>query len=321
MSYAEIVSEGRTPMELRQLRTFLEVAETGSLSRAAGRLRIAQPALSRQIRMLEDELGAPLFARHARGMALSEAGEILVVHARAAMRELDRAKSDLAALAGQITGKVAIGLLPSVSDLMTGRFAAVARRRHQRLRLQFITGLATHLLEWLEKQEIDVAIVSEPVPANLEFTPLLEEPLYLVGSAAIARFRGRTLPLRELANYPLILPSSDLGLRGGIDRAVHAAGVELDVAVEANSLHVQRSLIRAGVGYALLPSSVILGRHASADVRAARIVDPPIRRRIGLAMPILRRRPLAARTVADLILDEIRRSFREGVWPGARLVA
>src|SRR5687767_12483832 len=110
-------------MELRQLRTFLVVAETGSLSRAAGRLRIAQPALSRQIRMLEEEVGTELFQRHARGMALSEAGEVLIAHARGALRELDQAKSDLSALAGQVSGKVAIGLLPSVSDLMTGAFA------------------------------------------------------------------------------------------------------------------------------------------------------------------------------------------------------
>jgi LysR family nitrogen assimilation transcriptional regulator len=308
-------------MELRQLRTFLVVAETGSLSRAAGRLRIAQPALSRQIRMLEDEVGAALFHRHARGMALSEAGEILVAHARGALRELDQAKSDLSALAGQVSGKVAIGLLPSVSDLITGPFARVMRKRHPRVRLQFITGLATHLLEWLEKQEIDVAIVSEPVvPTSLEFTPLLEEPLYLVGSAEIARFKSRTLPLRELAKYPLILPSSDFGLRGGIDRAVHAAGIELDVAAEANAIHVQRALIRAGIGYALLPSSVVLGRQASKDMKAVRIVDPPIRRRIGLAMPITRRRPLAARSAADILVEEIRKSFRAGGWPGARLL-
>lgn len=306
-------------MELRQLHSFVTIAETGSLSSAARRLRIAQPALSRQVRLLEEELGTGIFVRHARGMALTEAGELLLERARGALREVDQAKADLSALSGQVTGKVAIGMLPSVSDLMAVRFVGAMRKRYPLVRLRILTGLASHLLEWLEKQEIDVAIVSEPlVPSGLEFLPLVEEPLYLVGPSAVATFRRRTLPLRELAKYPLILPSSDFGLRGGIDRAVRDAGIELNVALEANSVHVQRDLIRAGFGYALLPSSVVLGSGAIADFRAARIVDPPIFRRIGLSMTTMRRRPLAARLAAETMVEETAKSLSRGEWPGAR---
>src|SRR5689334_4719204 len=105
-------------MELRQLRSILVIAETGSLNAAARRLRVAQPALSRQIRLLESELGTALFVRHARGMALTEAGELLVERSRRGLREIDQARSDVSALAGQVTGQVAIGLLPSVSELI-----------------------------------------------------------------------------------------------------------------------------------------------------------------------------------------------------------
>ena len=213
-------------------------------------------------------------------------------------------------------------MLPSVSDLMAVRFVVAMRRRHPRVRLRIVTGLASHLLEWLERQEIDVAIVSEPLqPANLEFTPLLEEPLYLVGPRSWARRPGRALRLRDLARFPLILPSSDFGLRGWIDRIVHAAGVELDVVVEANAVHVQRQLIRAGIGHAILPASVILGGQAAEDLHAARIIDPPIFRRIGLAMPIARRRPLAARAAAELMTAEIEASHATGAWPEARLLS
>jgi DNA-binding transcriptional LysR family regulator len=151
----------------------------------------------------------------------------------------------------------------------------------------------------------------------LESQPLVEEPLYLVGSSALGGLRTRSVKLRDLAKFPLILPSTDFGLRGGIDRAVRNAGIELDVAIEANSLHVQRSLIRAGVGYALLPSSVAL-RDAGREFVAARIVDPPIFRRIGLGTATMRRRPLTARCAAETMVEEIGESLRQGEWPGAR---
>ena len=306
-------------MELRQLRSVLVIAETGSLNAAARRLRVAQPALSRQIRLLEGELGTALFVRHARGMALTEAGELLVERSRRGLREIDQARADVSALAGQVTGHVAIGLLPSVSELIAAPFVRAMRARYPLVRLRILTGLAAHILEWLEKQEIDVAIVSEPLAsAGLESTPLVEEPLYLVGSSALAAFRKRSVKLSDLAKYPLILPSTDFGLRGGIDRAVRDAGIELDVAIEANSLHVQRNLIRAGVGYALLPSSVALRDDESGEFRAARIVDPPIYRRIGLGMATMRRRPLSTRCAAETMVEEIASSIARGEWPGAR---
>jgi DNA-binding transcriptional LysR family regulator len=305
-------------MELRQLRSVLMIAETGSLNGAARRLRVAQPALSRQIRLLEEELGTALFVRHARGMVATEAGELLVERVRRGLREIDQARSDLSALSGQVTGQVAIGMLPSVSELMAARFARAMRKRYPLVRLRIMTGLAAHILEWLGKQEIDVAIVSEPlVTAGLESQPLVEEPLYLVGSSTLPGMRARNVKLRDLAKYPLILPSTDFGLRGGIDRAVRNAGIELDVAIEANSLHVQRNLIRAGIGYALLPSSVAL-RDVDGDFVAARIVDPPIFRRIGLGMATMRRRPLTARCAAETMVDEIGDSLSQGEWPGAR---
>ncbi len=304
-------------MELRQLRSVLMVSETGSLNAAARRLRVAQPALSRQIRLLEEELGAPLFVRHARGMLPTEAGELLIERARRGLREIEQARSDVSALSGQVTGQVAVGMLPSVSELMAARFARAMRARYPLVRLRILTGVATHILEWLEKQEIDIAIVSEPLAtAGLDSVPLVEEPLYLVGSSRAA-FARRTVKLRELAKYPLILPSTDFGLRGGIDRAVRDAGIELDVAIEANSLHVQRNLILAGVGYALLPSSVAL-RDDGREFRAARIVDPPIYRRIGLGMATMRRRPLSTRCAAETMVDEFGDSLRRGEWPGAR---
>jgi len=141
-------------MDLRQLRSALVIAETGSLNAAARRLRIAQPALSRQIRLLEEELGTAIFARHARGMTLTEAGELLLERARRALREIDQARSDLSALSGQVTGQVAIGLLPSVSELMAARFVRAMREKYPLVRLRIITGLAAHILEWLEVRDV-----------------------------------------------------------------------------------------------------------------------------------------------------------------------
>jgi len=110
-------------MDLKQLNTFVQVAELGSLSKAADRLHIAQPALSRQVRMLEEELKVRLFSRHGRGMVLTESGNLLLSRATAILRQIEEIRADLTEQAGAIRGKVVLGTPPTVGDVLAARLA------------------------------------------------------------------------------------------------------------------------------------------------------------------------------------------------------
>ena len=119
-------------MDIRQLRTFVHVAELGSFSKAADRLHIAQPALSRQIRLLESELKAALFIRHGRGVRLTDAGTLFLDRASGILRQIEQARADVAAEAGDVSGEVSIGVPPSVGIVLTGHLSPISAKPFQR---------------------------------------------------------------------------------------------------------------------------------------------------------------------------------------------
>src|SRR5262245_48674920 len=145
-------------MDLRQLRTFVSLAELGSLTRVSNKLRIAQPALSRQIRLLEEEIGVNLFVRHSRGMELTESGAELLKRAAGPLRQLELSVSEVRDLGSQVSGLVSLGLLPSVSGILAGHVAQVAAETLPHVLLRIAEGNARHLHEWLERGEIDAII-------------------------------------------------------------------------------------------------------------------------------------------------------------------
>jgi LysR family transcriptional regulator, nitrogen assimilation regulatory protein len=310
-------------MDLRQLQTFLLIADAGSLSRAAEQLHKVQPALSRHVRMLEEDLGAQLFVRHARGMLLTDAGERLLERARIVMRELDEARADVAALAGRVSGTVGLGMLPSIADVLAAPFALNMRRKYEHVRLRIATGLPAHLIHWLEAQQIDVAIIQQPLrPANLKFVPMIEEPLLLVGPRSAPFRRSGQISLRSLGRYPLIVSSEDDEMRLIVEREASKAEVTLDIAMEANFMHnVQKGLIKAGLGYAIIPASAVQSMRAVRELAVARVVDPPLVRRIGIGVPIMRKRPVVAQSVAELVVEQLMEALASGKWRGARMLS
>ena len=164
--------------EISQLRTILHVAELGSLSKAADRLRIAQPALSRQVRMLEEELGIRLFDRHGRGMVVTEAGQEVLRHAQRIMGEMAEIRSSVADADAPLRGHVSIGMPPTVSDIVSVPLVTAFRARHPEATIRIVSAYSAYLLDWLHKGEVDVAILFESRPLrSLRSTPLLEEIL------------------------------------------------------------------------------------------------------------------------------------------------
>lgn len=307
-------------MDLKQLRALLMVAETRSVTRAAAVLNLVQPAVSRQLRLLEEDLGTPLFDREKHGMELTDAGKVLVEHARRALHELDQARTEIQSARGTVSGVVHLGILPSTADLVAGPLAEGVKRRYPQIRLRVTTGYAGHLLQWLEAGDLDAAMLYDLEPrAGLAIDPLLDESLYVVGLPGSGISSTRAKKLSFLAGRPMILPSAPHGIRTLVEHACALAGVSLDVVAEADAMNLQKTFVLHGLGFTILPGAAILDDVAR-GVLAAAPLSPPLRRRVVCAWPLQRRVSKAARCVIDEMRVAVTDCVRQGRWTGAQLI-
>lgn len=302
-------------MDIKQLHALLVVADVGSVTRAAEILHIVQPAVSRQLRLLEEDMGVALFDRGRHGMTLTEPGQILVEYARRAMHELDRARAEIQPTAGAVSGIVTIGLLPSTSDLLASPLVSAVSISHPGIRLRILTGYAGHLQDWLESGEVDSALLYDPKPSpTLLVKPLLQERLWIVGSVGAGLRADQPVPLADFDGEPLILPSAPHGLRSLVEHACSIAGIKLLIAVETNSMNVQRSLVLGGHGFTILPSISVVDDVARGLLSAAPLIGPGLQRKIVLALPKTRRITSAVRCVVTALENEMKDAVSRGDW-------
>ena len=291
-------------MDLRQLGTFRAVFELGSLSKASDRLRIAQPALSRQIQLLEHTLGTALFIRHGRGMLPTEAGKLLFARTTGLIRALEQAGDDVAASAGAVQGRVVVGMVPTISGALA---ATVARRvvaEYPGVQLRMVDAYGNFLVDWLHRREIDLAVVYGPArQLHLSAETLRSDALFLVGKAGSGLEPAGLMALADIADRPVVLPSAPHGLRAIIDAASRAAGIELKVTVEADSFQALIDMVTAGVGWTFLPWYSVAARVKQGLLEAVPL-RPGISRELVLALPDRQDISLAARAVADIVRTE-----------------
>src|ERR1700687_5423800 len=208
-------------MNLRQLEYFVQVAELGSVSKAAMLLSIAQPALSRQVRSLETELHQQLFLRNGRGVTLTDAGKRLFDHSVVVLQLLAHAREDLGASRDAPVGRVTIGLRPSMARELTLPLMDAFKKELPAARLAIVEGLSTHIVEWVTTGRIDIGLVYNPeAQPGLEITPLLKEQLGWVSHAPKGNRKRAALPplpMKELSRYPLIVPERIHAMRRPLD--------------------------------------------------------------------------------------------------------
>jgi DNA-binding transcriptional LysR family regulator len=307
-------------VEIAQLRTLICVAELGSLSKAADRLRIAQPALSRQVRMLEEELGIALFTRHGRGMVLTEQGRDVLKHATRITAELDEIRASASDVEAPLTGQVAIGLPPTVADIISVPLVAAFGKAHPKAVLRLVSAYTGYLLDWLHRGEIDLAVLYDPRSArSLRSRPLLLENLFLIGPPEARFSTVRAISFKELAGKRLLLPSTRHGLRTIVERCAADAEITLDVVVEADSYATLKDLVRHGHGWTILPLAPIHEDVTARALTAAPLVDPVPVRRLVLSFPMDRPTPrlalFAGKAIVDIVADQVERA----VWVGQLL--
>lgn len=302
-------------MDLRKLRYFVHVAELGGFGRAARSLGVAQPALSRHVRDLERELGVRLLHRNGRGVLLTDAGMHLLPRAKSIVEDAERAAREVQAFSAMPVGTVAIGVPPSVSQILLTPFVRRSQARYPGIQLRIVEGFSGYIQEWLLTGRIDVAVLygqrRNPAVASEE---LLVEDMCLVGAASDPRMAADEVPLSSLAGLPLILPSRPHGLRLLVDGVTAASRVDLVVTVEIDALPTIKDLVATTGAYTILPFSAVHREVTAGLLRAAPIVDPPIPRTLLLATSIQRSPSLATQCITALVREQVAELVQAGLW-------
>lgn len=304
-------------MELSQLRTLIHVAELGSLSKAAERLHVAQPALSRQIRLLEEELAVRLFERHGRGMVVTEQGQAVLAHALKVMAELEEIRATSQEKDGPLRGHVSIGMPPTAIDLLSEPLVAAFREHHPEATVRLVSAYSGHLLDWLQRGEIDISILYDPKSAKtLRNIALLEETLFLIGPSDSGLSMEVPVDFAQVLDRPLLLPSLGHGLRSIVDKYALETGRTAHVPIEADSYTTLKHLVEKGHGYTILPLPPIYQDLVAGTLRAAPLQNPTPRRQLILSHPTDRPTSKLARFAAKVIIDNATQLVEMGLWSG-----
>ncbi|HEY5316342.1 MAG TPA: LysR substrate-binding domain-containing protein, partial [Solirubrobacteraceae bacterium] len=245
-------------MELRQLRYLLALAEERHFTRAAAREHIAQPALSQQIRRLEDEVGLPLVERTTRRVALTDAGDLLVARARRILAEVDAAQAELEGLRGLRGGRVTVGAMHTMGPVDVSLVLAIFHERHPDVELTVREQSSEELAEMLRVDELDLAFLSvtERIESHgLGLQQLVSEELVAVLPADHRLAARRRIRMVELAGEKFISYRDGSRLREALVSAGRGAGYEPHVTLESNESPRIRRLVARGLGVAILPRS------------------------------------------------------------------
>jgi LysR family transcriptional regulator, nitrogen assimilation regulatory protein len=305
-------------VDVKQLAALLAVAETGSVTRAAEVLHLVQPAVSRQIKLLEDELGAPLFERTRQGMRLTDDGQVLLDHARRALNELERARAEIRPLSGELRGLVTLGLSPSIAEPIAEALMRRLAAEHPAVQLRLSVGYTRHLADWLDAADIDLAVIYEVRPSSaVEVRPLLDEALWVVGPPGSGLSPDRPVRFADVHEHVRIQSNPTHAMRRMLERVAADEKIRLTVAVETNSMNVQQRLVAAGMGYTVLPGIAVAHDVERGRLAGAPLLDAGLRRRLQMALPGTRRLGYAVRGVAEILIEEMRDSVESGTWPSA----
>lgn len=269
-------------MNLQRLEYFVAVVDAGSVSRASVILDVSQPALSRQIALLEEEVGHRLLTRHGRGIEPTETGQALLGHARGLFDGVARARADMRERHVSPRGRLTIGLPPRVAHTMTTDLVQSFRHQFPDAVISVAEGLSASLREWLIAGRVDLAVLFDPPHSpQLMIETLLREDLVLISAHALPS----RIKLTDVIQHDLIMPSGQHALRQLLEQQARPRGLLLRVVAEVDSIQAVLPLVARGVANTVLPVSALKSWPASTPVHVSKIYAPLIKNRFTLAMP------------------------------------
>ena len=269
-------------MDIRQLEMFLAVAEEGGFTRAGERLHVSQSAISRQIGLLEKELGGPLFHREGRRVSLTHSGEILVGTAYNLFREMQQLVEQLADVHELRRGRLRLAGGMSVCMYVLPRLLKRYRRLYPDVDVRVTTGSSEVILRKLRAHEMDLALLTLPVIAkDLEVVPVLKEEMVVVTAPRHPLARKRVVEAREIGRFPLILYETGSRTRETIENFLREEKVSADVAMETENAEIIKAMVGSGIGITVLSHAAIAPDLRHKRLAFARIRDRKLYRETG----------------------------------------
>lgn len=306
-------------MELRHLRYFIVIAETGSLSGAAENLHIAQPALTQNIKSLEAELNTTLFERSRKGMTLTDTGVQFLTQAQNILRQVSNAKQSILEAEDDPVGSVSIVAPASVSHILTVPLFQSLQKKYPRIELIIREGL-TGDLERRFALELDDIFIDFDTEESAEHVveSMLREELFFIEQYQPGL--PDTIPFIELAEYPLFLPRQKTdAMSKTIDRYAQIENVELPTVQGASSMHSMLRLVQAGLGHSILPWSAIFDL-VGKTVHARKIIAPELFRKVCVVTKVSGAKGPATIKVLETIRESVRELHQKGQWKGELLL-
>ena len=291
-------------MELRQLRYFVSVAREGSFSKASEKLHIAQPALSRQIQLLEDEFGVELLHRTAKGAHTTEAGRRFKEMAEFVLNYVAEMKPSLTQFASKPSASIVVGLPPSLAFMLAPRLVEETQRRFPLVTLRIIEGLSVFLAEWLEEFRLDLAVLTDYGPiAGIERHFIEEDDMVFVGTPAKLKKYDKTIPLKDVEDFPLLITH---GFRSIISEHLAAEHIEPNYYMELDSIPIAKEMVLRGLYCTILSYGLVHEETKQGRLRALRFEGAPVRRRILTAVAENRPQSLTITAIEGLIKEIVK---------------
>lgn len=290
-------------MDIRHLRYFVGIAESGSLTAASEVLNVAQPALSVHVANIETELGKTLLVRSHKGVELTPDGEVFYRHARKVIQTYDDMIDTTRAARDRPAGRVSVGLLSTIQPEIIAKLQHRVRTEVPDVTLYFVEASSSTLYEYLRNKRIDFAVLfSLPDDAGLRFSPLAIEEFCLVGAPQMIGSEP-TINFVEVFELPLVLPSKSTTWRKVLDDMAERHGLRFNPDVETESYRVMQALMQSGDLVGILPFDAVSGEIHRGTMRSQRLINPEIRGVLALAYLADAPRTAARRVVQNLIVE------------------
>jgi LysR family nitrogen assimilation transcriptional regulator len=286
-----------------------------SISKAAAALHVAQPALSRQIRQLEDELGVQLLYRDGRGVAPTETGAKFADKIGTMLQQLDQIRADVIATRGIPTGDVTLGTTFAVGPQFIATLIKEFRQRYPTANLRVIEGFSYHVVEWLQTGRVDMGIVYHPdYYPRLDKKLLLNQSLHLIGQRVRGTKSPRTIGFRRAIQNPLIMPVRPNSISDLVEKAAKAERLSINLKLEVDSISTIKQLVKEGEGYTILQHTSVHEDVERHELFAARIENPRLTKPFVLCFPSRGIVTLASKMLIDLIYEEVANFLQRGRW-------
>ena len=303
-------------MDTHRLKYFLRIAEEGSITRAATALGIAQPALSRQIRLLEEDLGITLFHRTRRGVHLTEEGERLRSSTAAPLRQLELAVMYAGSPLARIERGLLFGMVPTAAGVLAAPLLASLGAAFPNVHFHVAVAETDELVQRMLGGAVDLAVLHPVADDRLFYRHLLVEDLVLVGGPASDLSPDTPVRFADLAALPLVMPSATTGIRNTLENTALRVKVAITTRYSTDSLEVSKQLVAAGLGYAVLPPAACGADIDAGRLRCAPISEPEINQQLGVAATAALELPREFATKIGILLrEEVSRLTKSGFWP------